>query len=86
MNGIAPEPYSSAIARRMVVDANDAKAECLNLESPRRMRPNSTTECSAVSFRSQEIFTLGFGASHPQELPGCVWRHSKSLVRCSMLE
>ena len=31
MNGIAPEPHSSAIARSMVVDANDAKAECLNL-------------------------------------------------------
>lgn len=31
MNGIAPERHSSAIATSTVVDANDAKAECLNL-------------------------------------------------------
>ena len=56
MNGIAPEPHLSAIARSMVVDANDAKAE---LEFPRRMRPYSLQQPLACVPRKVSLWAWG---------------------------
>jgi hypothetical protein len=63
MNGIAPEPHSSAIARSTVVDANDAKAECLTLPGECDHTYYKRAFSRWLAFPGKFLF--GFGACHP---------------------